>query len=48
MGGAFFLVIDIALLRGMDYADTSRIFNWVDGIVTTSRRALGVPQGATQ
>jgi hypothetical protein len=47
MGGAYFLVIDIALLRGMDYADTSRIFNWVDGVVTISKRTLGAPQGTT-
>jgi hypothetical protein len=46
MGGVFVLVLDIALLRAMDYADTTRIFRFVDGVILTSRRLLGVEGGA--
>ncbi len=40
MGAAYLLVIDIALLRGMDYADTTTLICLVDGITITSKRAL--------
>lgn len=40
MGGVFLLVIDVALLRGMDYADTAQIIKWVDGVVAISQRVL--------
>lgn len=40
MGAAHVLIIDIALLRGMDYADTTTLICLVDGITTTSKRAL--------
>lgn len=40
MGAAYLLIIDIALLRGMDYADTTTLFRLVDGITITSKRVL--------
>ena len=42
MGGVILIVTDIALLQGMDYADTAKIITFVDGVVITSKRALGV------
>jgi hypothetical protein len=42
MGLAFLLMSDIALLRGMDYADTTKIITFVEGILLTSKRTLGV------
>jgi hypothetical protein len=39
---AYALILDVALLRAMDYADTTTIFAFVDGVVITSRRALSV------
>jgi hypothetical protein len=38
--GIFLLVIDISLLRGMDYADTTTIYKLVDGIRETAQHAL--------
>ncbi len=37
-----FIVADIALLRGMDYADTTKVLKFVDGTLTISRQALAV------
>lgn len=44
MAGAFLLVIDVALLRGMDYVDTTKIVTFVDGTIIISMRALGVAE----
>ena len=42
MGGTYLLVINIALLRGMDYADTTQIVKLVDGVIITSKRTLSI------
>jgi hypothetical protein len=42
MCGAYVLVVDVALVRGMDYADTTKIISWVDGVRVISKRTLGV------
>ena len=42
IGGVILIGADIALLQGMDYADTAKIITFVDGVVITSKRALGV------
>ncbi len=42
LAGGFLLMINITLLRGMDYADTAPLINWVDGIITISKHTLGV------
>lgn len=42
LGGVFLVVVDIALLQGMDYADTTKIITFVDGVVLTSKRTLGI------
>ena len=44
LAGAYLLIMDIAILRGMDYADTTTVFSFVDGVQVTSRRALGVAE----
>jgi hypothetical protein len=41
IGGGQLLMIDIALLRGMDYADTTQVVTLVDGIIKTTKRVLG-------
>jgi hypothetical protein len=40
MLGAFILVADVALWRGMDYADTAVLMNWIEGVILTSKRIL--------
>ncbi len=40
MSGAFLLVMNSALLRGMDYADTTHIIKWVDGVMIISKRTF--------
>ncbi len=42
MAGAYLLVANVALARGMDYADSSSVFQLVDGVLVVSRRTLGV------
>jgi hypothetical protein len=42
MAGSYLLVVNVALVRGMDYADSSSVFQLVDGILVVSRRTLGV------
>ncbi len=38
---ALMLIVDVALLRGMDYADTARVIRFVDGIIAVSTEYLG-------
>lgn len=38
--GVFLLIMDIALLQGMDYADTATLVKWVDGVQVISQRVL--------
>jgi hypothetical protein len=43
LAGIYFLVADAALLRGMDYADTTTLVKFVDGTLTISKQTLGIP-----
>ena len=36
--GVFLVIMDIAILQGMDYADTATLVKWVDGVLTISQR----------
>jgi hypothetical protein len=38
--GVYLVVIDVALLRGMDYADVTAIYRWADGIQVTATQAF--------
>ncbi len=38
--GVFLVIMDIAILQGMDYADTATLVKWVDGVLTISQRVL--------
>ncbi|HVN54170.1 MAG TPA: hypothetical protein VMT46_07550 [Anaerolineaceae bacterium] len=42
MACLLFIVVDFALLRGMDFADTTTLLKFVDGTLTISRQALNV------
>ncbi len=38
--GVFLVIMDIAVLQGMDYADTTTLVKWVDGVLAISQRVL--------
>ncbi len=38
--GVFLVIMDIAILQGMDYADTATLVKWVDGVLTISQRVV--------
>lgn len=40
LGGIYLLAMDVAILRGMDYADCTKIVKFVDGVKIISKRAL--------
>ncbi|MFL6448708.1 MAG: hypothetical protein ACJ746_13615 [Bryobacteraceae bacterium] len=42
VGGAFLLVMNVGILRGMDYADTTSIVKLVDGVLVITKEMLGV------
>jgi hypothetical protein len=42
LAGAYLILLDVAILQGMDYADTTTIVKTVEGIQTISKRVLGV------
>lgn len=40
--GMYVVSLDMALLQGMDYADTTSLFDWVAGVITLTQKALDI------